>query len=98
VLNKVHGNGVLWAFQDWELLEESVGLVTGCFRAFADGTGIAEFLHKGSKVGPNIFLSDYCEGFVLFSVSGGDVIMFVLENLEAEVVHVWDINLIVMVE
>jgi hypothetical protein len=62
------------------------------------GTGVAEFLHKGPKVGPDIFLSDYCEGFVLSGVPREDVIMFVLEDLESEVVCVWDVNLIMVAE
>jgi hypothetical protein len=64
----------------------------------AGGTEVTEFLHKGPEVGPNIFPSDYHEGFVLSGVPGEDVIMFVLEDSESEVVHVWDVNLIAMVE
>jgi hypothetical protein len=80
------------------LLEESVGFVMGGLGTLAGGTGVTEFLHKGPKVGPNVFPSDYREGFVLSSVPGEDVIMFVLEDLELEVIRVWDINLIVMAE
>jgi hypothetical protein len=80
------------------LLEESIGFVTGCLGMLAGGTGVAEFLYEGPKVGPDVFLSDYREGFVLSSVPGEDVIMFVLEDSESEVVHVWDVNLIVMAE
>jgi hypothetical protein len=86
---------VLW---DRELLEESVGFVTGGLGTLAGGTGVTEFLHEGPKVGPDIFPSDYREGFVLSSVPREDVIMFVLEDLESEVVCVWDVNLIVMAE
>jgi hypothetical protein len=80
------------------LLEESVGSVTGGLGTLAGGTGVAEFLYKGPKVGPNVFPSDYREGFVLSSVPREDVIMFVLEDSESEVVHVWDVNPIVMAE
>jgi hypothetical protein len=80
------------------LLEESVGSVTGGLGTLAGGTGVAEFLYEGPKVGPNIFLSDYHEGFVLSSMPGEDVIMFVLEDSESEVVRVWDVNPIVMAE
>jgi hypothetical protein len=52
---------VLW---DGELLEESIGFVTGGLGTLAGGTGVAEFLYKGSKVGPDIFPLDYREGFV----------------------------------
>jgi hypothetical protein len=86
---------VLW---DRELLEESVGFVMGGLGTLAGGTGVAEFLHKGSKVGPDIFPSDYCESFVLFGVPGENVIIFVLEDLESEVVQVWNMNLIMVVE
>jgi len=86
VFNEVHGNGVPGVFRDLELLEESVGFVSGCLGMLAGGTGVAEFLHEGPKVGPNIFPSDYHEGFVLSSVSGEDVIMFILEDSESEVV------------
>ena len=98
VFNEVHGNGVPWAFGDGELLEESVGFVSGCLGMLGGGTGVAEFLHKGPKVGPNIFLSDYCKGLVLSGMSGEDVIMVVLEDLESEVVCIGDINPIVMTE
>jgi hypothetical protein len=80
------------------LLEESIGFVMGGLGTPADGTGVAEFLHEGPKVGPGIFLSDYCEGFVLSGMPGEDVIMFVLEDLELEVVCIWDVNPIVMME
>jgi hypothetical protein len=86
---------VLW---DGELLEESVGFVTGGLGTLAGGTGVTEFLHEGPKVGPDVFPLDYCEGFVLSSMPREDVIMLVLEDSESEVVRVWDINLIVMVE
>ena len=98
VFNEVHGNGVPRAFGDWELLEESVGFVSGCLGTLAGGTGVAEFLHEGPKVGPNVFPSDYREGFVLSGVSGEDVIMVILEDSESEVVHVRDVNPIVMTE
>jgi hypothetical protein len=80
------------------LLEESIGSVTGGLETLAGGTGVTEFLHEGPKVGPNIFLSDYHEGFVLSGVPGEDVIMFVLEDSESEVVRIWDVNPIVMAE
>jgi hypothetical protein len=86
---------VLW---DGELLEESIGFVTWGLGTLAGGTGVTEFLHEGPKVGPDVFLSDYCKGFVLFGMSGEDVIMLVLEDSELEVVRIWDINLIVMAE
>jgi hypothetical protein len=86
---------VLW---DGELLEESVGFVMGSLGMLAGGTGVAEFLHEGSKVGPDVFPLDYHEGFVLSSMPGEDVIMFVLEDSELEVICIWNINLIVMVE
>ena len=69
VLDEVHGNGVPWAFRDRELLEESVGFMSGCLGTLAGGTGVAEFLDEGPKVGPDIFPSDYHEGFVLSGVS-----------------------------
>jgi hypothetical protein len=86
---------VLW---DRELLEESVGFVTGGLGMLADGTGVAEFLYEGPKVGPHVFLSHYHEGFVLSGMPGEDVIMFVLEDSESEVICIWDINLIMMAE
>jgi hypothetical protein len=86
---------VLW---DGELLEEFIGFVTGGLGTLAGGTGVTEFLHEGPKVGPNIFPLDYREGFVLSGMPREDVIMFVLEDSESEVVCVWDINPIVMAE
>jgi hypothetical protein len=67
---------VLW---DGELLEESIGFVMGGLGMLAGGTGVAELLHKGPKVGPDIFLSDYHDGLVLSGMPREDVIMFVLE-------------------
>jgi hypothetical protein len=74
---------VLW---NRELLEGSIGFVIEGPGMLAGGTGVAEFLHKGPKVGPDIFPSDYCKGFVLSGMSREDVIMFVLEDLESEVI------------
>jgi hypothetical protein len=59
MLDKVHGNGIPQVFGDRELLEESIGFMLGCFGMLAGGTGVAEFLDEGPKVGPNIFPSDY---------------------------------------
>jgi hypothetical protein len=80
------------------LLEESVRFVTGGLGTLAGGTGVTEFLHEGPKVGPDVFPSDYREGFVLSGMPGEDVIMLVLEDLESEVIYIWDVNLIVMAE
>jgi hypothetical protein len=85
---------VLW---HRELLEESIGFVTGGLGTLAGGTGVTEFLHKGPKVGPNIFPSDYHEGFVLSGMPREDVIMFVLDS-ESEVVCIWDVNPIMVAE
>jgi hypothetical protein len=65
------------------LLKESIGFVMGGLGMLAGGTGVAEFLHEGPKVGPDIFLSDYCKGFVLSGMPKDDVIMFVLEDSES---------------
>ena len=64
----------------------------------AGGTGVAEFLHEGPKVGPDILPLDYREGFVLSGVSGEDVIMVVLEDSELEVVRVGDVDPVVVTE
>ena len=98
VFDEVHGNGVPWAFGDGELFEESVGFVSGCLRMLASGTGVAEFLHEGPKVGPDVFPLDYRKSFVLSGVSREDVIMVILEDSESEVVHVRNVNPIVMTE
>jgi hypothetical protein len=80
------------------LLEESIGFVTGCLGTLTGGAGVTEPFHKGSKVGPNVFLLDYHKGFVLPGVSGKYVIMIVLEDLEVEIIDVQDVNLILMAE
>jgi hypothetical protein len=86
---------VLW---DRELLEEFIGFVTGGLGTLAGGTGVAEFLHKGPEVGPDVFPSDYHEGFVLSGVSREDVVMFVLEDSESEIICIWNVNLIMVAE
>jgi hypothetical protein len=80
------------------LLEESIGFVMGGLGTLAGGTGVTEFLHKGPKVGPDVFPSDYHKGFVLSSVPREDVIMLVLKDSESEVICIWDVNLIMMAE
>jgi hypothetical protein len=52
--------------------------VSRCLGSFAGGTGIAEVLNEGTKVGPYIVTSNELEGFVLSVMYGQDVIMFVL--------------------
>jgi hypothetical protein len=86
---------MLW---DGELLEESIGFVMGGLGMLAGGTGVAELLYEGPKVGPDVFPLDYREGFVLSGMPREDVIMSVLEDLESEVICVWDVNPIVMAE
>jgi hypothetical protein len=80
------------------LLEESVGFVMGGLGTLAGGTGVTEFLHEGPKVGPDVFPLDYHKGFVLSSMPREDVIMLVLEDSESEVVRIWNVNPVVMVE
>jgi hypothetical protein len=82
----------------WGVAKESIGFVVGCFGMLAGGAGVAELLHKGLKVGPNVFLLGCCEGFVLSGVSREDVVIIALEDLEVKVVDVQDINLVMMAE
>ena len=65
---------------------------------FASGTQVAEVLHKGSEVGPYVISMDEVEGLVLSGMSGQDVIMIVLEDFEAEVISIRDVNPVVLME
>jgi hypothetical protein len=65
---------------------------------FASSTQVAEVLHKGSEVGPYVISMDEVEGLVLPGVSGQDMIMVVLEDFEAEVINIRDVNLVVLTE
>jgi hypothetical protein len=65
---------------------------------FASGTRVAEVLHKGLEVGPYVISTDEVEGLVLSGMSGQDVIVIVLEDFEAEVISIRDVNLVVLME
>jgi hypothetical protein len=54
--------------------------------------------HKGSEVGPYVISTDEVEGLVLSGMSGQDVIMIVLEDFEAEVINIRDVNPVVLTE
>ena len=64
----------------------------------ASGTRLAVFLDKGAHVRPEVFLPDGGEGFVLSEVSREDVVMFVLQELESEVVFVRYVDPVVPTE
>ena len=66
--------------------------------AHASGTRLAVFLDKGAHVQPEVFLPDSGEGFVLSEVSCKDVVMFVLQESESEVVFVRYIDPVVLTE
>jgi hypothetical protein len=65
---------------------------------FASGTRVAEVLHKGSEVGPYVISMDEVKGLVLSGMSGQDVIVVVLEDFEAEVINIRDVNPVVLTE
>jgi hypothetical protein len=98
VLNEIHRNGIPRPFWYGKLFQESVRFVTRCFQMFASGTQVAEVFHKGLEVGPYVISTDEVKGIVLSSMSGQDVIMIVLEDFEAEVISIRDVNLVVLTE
>ena len=56
------------------------------------------FLNKITESGPSVVTTDKVNGLILARMSGEDMVMFVTENTEPEVVSVGNINETVMAE
>ena len=54
------------------------------------------FLNKFTESGPSIITADEINCFVLARVSGKDVVMLIVQNMELKVTRVRDVNEIVM--
>ena len=61
-------------------------------------TIFAIFLDELTESGPGVVTTDYLYSLVLTGMSGEYVIMLVAENMETEVVRVWDINEVILME
>jgi hypothetical protein len=58
LLDKVHGDGVPWLLRDWELLKESVRMMSSGLGASAGGTGFAVLYYEGPEFRPGVIASD----------------------------------------
>ena len=85
-LDEVHGDGVPGLFWDWELLQESIGLVTLQLGSHTGGAGLAVVLNEGAEEQPSVVIMDELKGFVLAEVSGDRVVVFVEKDAELEVI------------
>ena len=83
-------------FRYRDLFKESVGSVTLRLRVHTSGARRVVVLDEGPKSGPDVFASGQFDGLVLTHMAGEDVVVFVSEDSEPEVVSVGDIDVIVM--
>ena len=56
------------------------------------------FLNKITESGPSVVTMDKVTGLILAGMSGEDMVMFVMENMEPEVVGIRNINEAIMAE
>ena len=80
-LNEVHGDGVPGLFQDWELLQKSIGLVTLWLGSHTGGARLAVVLNEGIEEWPGVVVMDELKGLVLAKVSRDQMVVFVEENV-----------------
>ena len=62
---------------DWELLQESVGLVMLWLGSHTGGAGLAIVLNEGTEEWPSVVIMDELKGLVLAKVSGDQMVVFV---------------------
>ena len=54
-LDKVHRNGIPWLFENRELFERSIGLMTLWLRSHTSDIRLAKLLYISTEAGPEIF-------------------------------------------
>ena len=91
LLDEVHRNGVPWFLGDRELLKESVGFMTRGFGTCTTSARLAIVEDERSEIGPSIFSADKLEGLILPEMTRKNVVMFVTEYLEPEVLFIRNI-------
>ena len=77
------------------MLESSIGLVARSFSPGAGGAGLAITFDESPKSWPDILVSNKFNGLVLSEVSRKRMIVFVPENVEAEIVGVRYVDAVV---
>jgi hypothetical protein len=65
------------------------------FGALARGAGVAIILNVSSHTWPYIFSANQLQGLVLTKVSRKGVIVLVLQDAQAEVRGVWDVDSVI---
>ena len=77
---------------------KTVGSMTLWFGLHTSGAWLAIVLNEGSEEQPSIVVSDELKGFVLAKVSGSQMVMFVEEYAESEIIVVGDEDLVFVSE
>ena len=68
------------------------------FGSHTSCTGFTIFLDKFTESRPGIIAADEVHCLILTGMSGEDVVMLVAENLEPEVIGIWDVYETIVVE
>ena len=76
-LDEVHRDGVPGLFQNWELLQDSIGLVMLWLGSHTGGAELAAVLNKGVEERPSVVVTDKLKGLVLARVSRDQMVVFV---------------------
>ena len=74
------------------MLEETVGAVMAGFGSETLYTGLAIIVDEVSDVGPRIFAMNEVQCLILTGVTGEDVVMLSLNDVQTEVLVVRDID------
>ena len=95
-LDEIHGDGVPGLFQDQELFQESVGLVTLWLGSHTGGARLAVVLNEGAEEWPSVVIMDELKGLVLAKVSRDQMVVFVEKDAQLEIVGVGDVDAVLV--
>ena len=65
---------------------------------YTSNTKLAELLDISVKTGPEIFMANKFQYFVLTKISSKDMIMIILENMYVEITNKWYIDPVIKME
>ena len=91
-LNEIYGNRIQRMFENGNLLEQFIELVTLRFRSYVSSIKYAKLLYICIEAWLGIFTANKFQYFVLTEVASSDTIMIILENIYIEIAKRWYIN------
>ena len=93
VFNEVHGDGIPRTRRNWELLNQTIRLVSQGLQPTTGRTRGAEVVDELPDFGPSILATYEFHSLVNPKVSSKEVIVFVLKDTQAEILCIRNVEL-----